>query len=239
MEPNKSEKTQQTHPDQTGMSPEEKRGPSRVRDRKDMEKIFKGHGFRTIGQSDNQLLFEAAKYGDVDIIEFIINTTSSSLDIKNSIGETLAHIAAKNNKTSVLKFLFLEGIKINSKNGLQETPLMIAAEEGSLDVVNYFLKKKDVDVKDLNEFGETCLHYAAREGRGEVCDVLIQKNLDLILIENKQGRNALSYAFENNHKEAIRVLDQAEKEYNLKLNQQQEQQSESKENLMSKSSSKQ
>jgi len=52
---------------------------------------------------------------------------------------------------------------------------------------------------------------------------LIQKNLDLILIENKQGRNALSYAFENNHKEAIRVLDQAEKEYNLKLNQQQQQ----------------
>jgi len=50
MEPNKSENTQQTHPDQTGMSPEEKRGPSRVRDRKDMEKIFKGHGFRTIGQ---------------------------------------------------------------------------------------------------------------------------------------------------------------------------------------------
>jgi len=35
------------------------------------------------------------------------------------------------------------------------------------------------------------------------------------------------------------VLDQAEKEYNLKLNQQQQQQSESKENLMSKSSSKQ
>jgi len=32
------------------MSPEEKRGPSRVRDRKDMEKIFKGHGVRTIGQ---------------------------------------------------------------------------------------------------------------------------------------------------------------------------------------------
>jgi len=35
------------------------------------------------------------------------------------------------------------------------------------------------------------------------------------------------------------VLDQAEKEYNLKLNQQQQQQSELKENLMSKSSSKQ
>jgi len=60
-------------------------------------------------------------------------------------------MAAKNNKTSVLKYLFLEGIKINLKNGLQETPLMIAAEEGSLDVVNYLLKKKDVDVKDLNE----------------------------------------------------------------------------------------
>jgi len=85
METHKPESTQQTNPDQTGMSPDEKRGPSRVRDRKDMEKIFKSLGVRTIGQSDNQLLFEAAKYGEVDIIEFIINTTSSSLDVKNSV----------------------------------------------------------------------------------------------------------------------------------------------------------
>ncbi len=46
-------------------------------------------------------------------------STSSSLDIKNSIGETLAHAAAKNNKVSVLKFLFSEGIKIHTKNGVR------------------------------------------------------------------------------------------------------------------------
>jgi len=50
METHKPESTQQTNPDQTGMSPDEKRGPSRVRDRKDMEKIFKSLGVRTIGQ---------------------------------------------------------------------------------------------------------------------------------------------------------------------------------------------
>jgi len=32
------------------MSPDEKRPPSKVRDRKDMEKIFKSVGVRTIGQ---------------------------------------------------------------------------------------------------------------------------------------------------------------------------------------------
>ncbi len=32
------------------MSPDEKRPPSKVRDRKDMEKIFKSLGVRTIGQ---------------------------------------------------------------------------------------------------------------------------------------------------------------------------------------------
>jgi len=213
----------QTNPNHTTeMSPDEKRPPSKVRDRKDMEKIFKSVGVRTIGQSDNQLLFEAAKYGEVDIIDFLAST-SSSLDIKNSIGETLVHAAAKNNKVSVLKFLFSEGIKIHTKNGLQETPLMLAAEEGSVDVVQYLLRKRDVDVQDLNEFGETCLHYAAREGRADICDLILKKIPDMISIENKQGKTALTYAFENNHKEAIKILDQAEKEYNTKMIQQKSQ----------------
>ena len=34
---------------------------------------------------------------------------------------------------------------------LQETPLMLAAEEGSIDVVNYLIRKQDVDIKDVNE----------------------------------------------------------------------------------------
>ena len=69
-----------------------------------------------------------------------------------------------------LYLLFCSEAELNQQNKVGKTPIMIAACQGHVNVVNYLSKKEDnLEIKDRND--QTIIHLAARNGRSLVIEV--------------------------------------------------------------------
>ena len=62
---------------------------------------------------------------------------------------------------------------IDHKNKLGETALMIAADNGKVEVVDYLLKN-NASIKEQNANGDTALYIASSKGYFEICEQLVK-----------------------------------------------------------------
>ncbi|POM78140.1 TKL protein kinase [Phytophthora palmivora] len=84
------------------------------------------------------------------------------------------------------------------------TPLIVAARRGHLDVVEYLVDLGvDIDKQDSN--GNTPLLLAARWGKLDVVQYLVEEGAD-IEIQNKSGRTPLIWAALNDHLDVVKYL---------------------------------
>ncbi|EGC33136.1 hypothetical protein DICPUDRAFT_49138 [Dictyostelium purpureum] len=111
----------------------------------------------------NQRLVNAAKRGEDESVEEFILDAENKVDINcvDSIGETSAHWAAKNNHADVLKVLIKYKANVNAVTASSnETPLHKAAYKNNLDAIRVLVidGKADVSIKDKD--GNTPLQIA-------------------------------------------------------------------------------
>jgi ankyrin repeat protein len=114
-------------------------------------------------KSSQECMLLAAMYGLINVLIFYESPTHQ-LTLVNHFGEGLLHYAAKGNQAQLTAYLLLKGVDPNQENKFLETPIFIAAEMGSLAVLNILVSDKRCRFEQQDKFGDNILHLAARDG---------------------------------------------------------------------------
>ena len=92
-------------------------------------------------------------------------------------------------------------IDVNAANAVGESPLMLAALKGQLEIVDKLVKKG----ADVNKPGWTPLHYAASNGHVEVIKLLLE-NHAYIDAESPNGSTPLMMASHYGNPQSVKLL---------------------------------
>ncbi|KKP06420.1 hypothetical protein THAR02_01471 [Trichoderma harzianum] len=152
---------------------------------------------------DTPLLL-ATKMRQREVVEELLEEKASSRK-RNKLKETALHIAVRNADESIVQLIAAaEDVNLEAKAKDSCTPLLLAAENGHLDIFKHLLsrgaEKNAVDVDGL-----TPLHLAAKNGHVALVKMLLQYNAD-IESENFWKRTPVMIACQAGNVETVRCL---------------------------------
>ena len=130
-------------------------------------------------QYGNTKLHYAARDGRIDEVKDLL-ARGAHINSKGQGGWTALHCAAYKNQAAIAEHLLAGNLTgkadINATTNDGLTPLMIAAENGALGVVNWLLcAKANIQIKD--KIGWTALHCAAYKNQAAIAEHLLAGNL--------------------------------------------------------------
>ena len=139
------------------------------------------------------VLHFSAQSGSHDLIDFFVKKGVNVL-LETRAGNNSLHIAASNGHLSLCETLITKyklDVKMTDNDGW--TALSFAAENGSYELIEFFVEKK-IDIYQKTNDGKNCLHIAASKGHFNLCKTLIEKiNFNVDMVDNKKW-TALHYA---------------------------------------------
>lgn len=112
--------------------------------------------------------------------------------------------AVEMNQMDDAKKLIAKGADKNARNSSQDTPLIVAAREGVLEMVDYFLSL-DVDLKAQNHFQQNALLVALREHHEDVAIQLITAGVP-VNVTDKFGLSPMYLAAQDGREKTIKLL---------------------------------
>lgn len=155
---------------------------------------------------------DEVEYPDADkeIVRTLLqNGADVSVQTKQAM-ETCFHYLAKTGNNDIFTEMLLHippaqtQRELNRQSSIGWTPLLIACNQGHMNLVNNMLMNHArVDVFDIE--GRSALHLAAEHGYIEVCDALLT-NKAFINSKSRVGRTALHYAAANGFKDLVKFL---------------------------------
>jgi ankyrin repeat protein len=127
-------------------------------------------------QSGKTPLHCAAKGGRLNVAEYLITRKAARM-CRDLCGRTPLHFACKHSKLELVKYLMCLPHVINdcpeSQNG--STPLHLAAEFGTEDIVRFMIDEQKLDKNCKNRKGNTLIHQAAYGGKLGILKYLINE----------------------------------------------------------------
>ena len=167
---------------------------------------------------------EAAKYGDVKLIEFILRT-SYNMNNKDDNGYTAWHWACINGRTETAQ-LIIEyskdfGIDLNAKDKHGFTAFHKACYNGRIETAQLIIhNSKDfgIDLNAKDNFGNTALHKACFNCELETVHMILKNRKEFgidIKAQDNDGRTALDLI---NHREGEKfnqIKKMLEREYSM------------------------
>eukprot|EP00931_Biecheleriopsis_adriatica_P120482 TRINITY_DN95609_c0_g1_i1.p1 TRINITY_DN95609_c0_g1~~TRINITY_DN95609_c0_g1_i1.p1 ORF type:complete len:228 (+),score=74.05 TRINITY_DN95609_c0_g1_i1:62-685(+) len=115
---------------------------------------------------------------------------------------TPLHWAAYYGYSKLTEKLIELRVDINAPDLCGATPLMIAAFNGKLNIVEALLQQRHLKVTEGNNYNSTALHYAAQRGHDQIIEVLVQKKSEVDALD-KASDTPLSWAARSGYKEAV------------------------------------
>ena len=104
-----------------------------------------------------------------------------------------------------IAYLFFKSIpNVNVKGDNGVTSLILASQQGKLDVVKYLLNK-EAHVNDAMTDGRTALHMACKNGHIEIVKLLLKRDANQFLKSNRQSPRDVANT--NGHTEIVKILD--------------------------------
>lgn len=125
---------------------------------------------------------KAASLGHAEMLMLLLERTGAKSDIINAQLASLLHIACKNNREAVARFLIGCGVDVNGQDENGQTPLLICCIHGNYEIAHLIIEASaaghtpellEVDMKDHR--GLTALNCAAIKGDLKFAKLLIDK----------------------------------------------------------------
>ena len=165
---------------------------------------------------------EAARNGDVKLIEFIIKT-SFDMNTKDSrYGWTALQVACTNGKTETVQLIIQNskdfGIDLNAKDNRGNTAWHYACQYGRTEIAQLIIQySKDFGI-DLN--AATAWLSACYEGHTETAELIIQNSKDFgidLNAKDEDGSTALHWACWNGRTETVQMILKNWKEFGIDI----------------------
>lgn len=123
----------------------------------------------TVGQSNATPLISAAAKGHVAVVNELLSTNSSLLEISKSNGKNALHLAARQGHVDIVKALLEKDPQLARRTDKKgQTALHMAVKGISCATVRLLLQADAAIVMLPDKFGNTALHIATRKKRVEV-----------------------------------------------------------------------
>jgi ankyrin repeat protein len=113
------------------------------------------------------------------------------------IPNDLCHVAAANDSLDVLRWLVeIKGLNVTKKNSEGSTPLLVAAQNGSMRVLRYFLSLNCAEtlLQERDNHHRTALMHAARKGNLQAVKDIVLKDKVTVNWCDSFNRSALIHA---------------------------------------------
>ncbi|BFI16990.1 hypothetical protein MPTK1_6g02170 [Marchantia polymorpha subsp. ruderalis] len=153
-------------------------------------------------------LIWASEIGHLSVVGMLLKY-KIDVTLQNGDGHNCLHLAAKNSHFQFLEVILAKDTEgfVNSTTSAGETSLMLAAQNGDVEVAKILLKY-NASVLECNENGWNCLHFAASQGKIKVMlEILNHPDLEkLVDSKTKAGRTALILAAENGYADVVKLL---------------------------------
>ncbi|KAF5837302.1 ankyrin repeat-containing domain protein [Dunaliella salina] len=130
----------------------------------------------------------------------------------DNYGDSVLHLAAAAKQGSVVVELLRHPecqSMVNTRNRNQETPLMVAAENGFLDIVQALTQQQGIDLDAQGKCGQhhwTALHRACRFGHAAVVRALCQSGCNVNSPAHNNSWRPLMWACHSGHVECVLAL---------------------------------
>ncbi|MDF2576826.1 MAG: hypothetical protein K0S74_310 [Chlamydiales bacterium] len=193
------------------------------------QKIFGGCFSRTSGMKKAHDV-QAIKQNEqlAKIVDFIalgdVASVAPLLKVKGLLSyklmpgnKTLLHWACINNQPEIAKMLVEMGLKKDSLDSNQNTPLFYACELGNEKLIKLVIDSKQ-QINAVNKFGETAIHVLLK--RSQVSSGSLHQLLEkgaAIHLKDKQGNTPFHLACLHEHENALEILFEFHKEALLKM----------------------
>ena len=151
----------------------------------------------------DKLLFNAAKHGNYDAVQALLNA-GRDINIQNTSGNTPLILATKNHHPSIVAYLLLRQANPNIQNNAGQAALHLAAHFGIGDSIKRLVHTNaDIDIQDRQ--GNTPLIVAALAGRVNAVKLLLELGANPN-IQNNLGHSALHVAVYQGLADTARAL---------------------------------
>lgn len=136
--------------------------------------LRRGMDVNTTDREGSTLLVIAARTGNLDLADFLLNNRASTLK-PNRYGDTALHLAVSQQHIKLVERLIDAGAELNPSGW---TPLHYAVFSDRADICSLLLKHgADIELRAPNS--RTALMLAAQLGRLEIAKLLIEEDADV------------------------------------------------------------
>ncbi|XP_059153195.1 ankyrin-2-like [Physella acuta] len=149
------------------------------------------------------------EFEDTDLVKLILSYNANVTYTTKLTQESCLHYCARAGNADILMEIVkhlgpqIQAI-VNKQSRNGQSPLLVASEQGHLDIVKILLKNQArVDIFD--EHGKTALHLAAENGHEQVADMLLYHKA-FVNAKSKHGLTPLHLASSNGNVALVKLL---------------------------------
>ena len=147
---------------------------------------------------------------DDKMAKMILENPATELDVVAEDGNTVFTLACERNSVECLK-MFLQDKRwdpkmLEQKTAKGDSGLIIAAYQGSLEIVKLILDQPNIDVNIQDSNGESPLNFAMKCNFPEIVEILLAREETKLDILDENIEYSLLLACKNNHVECVKLF---------------------------------